>query len=462
MSDIKQTFFRKLTLSCGDVLFLALAFQMAWLVRTGHRASFLLSSFEVIALIMYLIAFYIFDLYTMQKKQTDRMAFFLRMGMAVAIVNIPLMSIFYLFNIRPYGAGLLFLSACFAWLFTYGWRLLFHTWLVPHKTVRIAILGSGAGRPFLYSLLAGHANFYVAALLNGDAGQKDNAVTPGVPLLNDLNTMTSKDIISFLKEHSIDMIILAASAPLSSEAYRRLSEIKMAGIDVQELPYFCEKFFGKIPVYHVNDSWFIAEPIWGVRKIAYNEKAKVLADKVMSLFLLLLALPIIICVSLLIKMDSKGPVIYMQKRVGKEGKIFNLYKFRSMRVDAEANGAVWAKENDSRVTRVGRYIRKCRIDEIPQLWNVLKGDMSLVGPRPERPEFEEELIREIPYFFVRHGVSPGITGWAQVNYPYGASIKDTVEKLQYDIYYIKNLSPFLDLLILGKTVRIVLFGRGAR
>ena len=462
MSDIKQMTFRKLILFCGDVFLLAMSFQLAWLVRLGYRASFLPSYFEMTALVMYLMAFYLFDFYNTQKKRTDTMALFLQMGIVVGLVNIPLMSVFYLFNIRPYGAMLLFLSACFVWLLAYGWRMLFHNWLASHKPVRIAILGDGTGKEFLYSLLAESPDFCVAALLDSDTGQNNSSADRRDLPAKDLNVITREEVISFFQEHSVDMVVLAASAPLSAEAYKKLSEIKMTGVDIQELPYFCEKTFGKIPVYHVNDSWFIAEPIWGVRKVTYNEKGKTFADKILSSFFLLLALPVILFVSLLIKIDSPGPVIYCQKRVGKEGRVFRLYKFRSMRTDAEINGAVWAKENDQRVTRVGRFIRKCRLDEIPQFWNVLKGDMSLVGPRPERPEFEEELIRKIPYFSLRHAVAPGITGWAQVSYPYGASIEDAVEKLQYDIYYIKNLSLFLDLLILVKTVKIVLFRRGAR
>lgn len=164
-----------------------------------------------------------------------------------------------------------------------------------------------------------------------------------------------------------------------------------------------------------------------------------------------------------IKLDSPGPVIFKQKRVGENEKIFVLYKFRTMRNDAEkGSGAVWAKKNDPRVTRIGKFLRKTRLDELPQLFNVLKGDMSFVGPRPERPEFVEKLKEIIPYYSERHFVKPGVTGWAQVRYPYGASVEDAVEKLRYDLFYIKNLSMFLDLYIVFETFKVVLFGRGSR
>jgi lipopolysaccharide/colanic/teichoic acid biosynthesis glycosyltransferase len=166
--------------------------------------------------------------------------------------------------------------------------------------------------------------------------------------------------------------------------------------------------------------------------------------------------------ALAIKLDSKGPILYRQQRVGTNNKLFEIVKLRSMRIDAEADGAVWANEQDARVTRVGRLIRKLRIDEIPQMWSVLKGEMSFIGPRPERPEFMDTLNGNIPYYYLRHSIRPGITGWAQVSYPYGASEHDAFEKLQYDLFYIKNLSPFLDFHILLKTVKTVLFRKGSR
>ena len=179
--------------------------------------------------------------------------------------------------------------------------------------------------------------------------------------------------------------------------------------------------------------------------------------------MLLVLSPLILLTAILIKLDSRGPVIFSQERVGQNGKPFQVHKFRSMVADAEKrSGPVWATENDNRVTRVGRIIRKLRVDELPQLWNVLKGEMSFVGPRPERAYFIEQLEKEIPYYSERHSVKPGLTGWAQVSYPYGASVEDAIEKLNYDLFYTKNMSFLLDMLIVFRTVKIVLFGKGAR
>jgi exopolysaccharide biosynthesis polyprenyl glycosylphosphotransferase len=176
----------------------------------------------------------------------------------------------------------------------------------------------------------------------------------------------------------------------------------------------------------------------------------------------ILSLPIVLVTAIFIKLESRGPVFYKQERVGKNGRIFTLMKFRSMRVDAEQDGPVWASKGDARTTRVGRVIRKVRIDEIPQFWNILKGEMSFVGPRPERPHFVAQLAEEIPFYQQRHLIAPGLTGWAQIKYPYGSSIEDARQKLQYDLFYIKNHSLFLDAIVLFETVKIILFGRGAQ
>jgi len=322
--------------------------------------------------------------------------------------------------------------------------------------IRVVIMGAGVAGQFIHAILAGSPDYRIVGFLDDDVKKKDLNID-GTSVIGD-----AKLLDSLSRSRAIDLVILTVSHFIKPETYRNLSEIKMSGIEVFDLPGFCETVLGKIPVYHVSDSWFISEPILGVRKTIYNQKGKIIFDKLLSLLGLVLTAPLFLIIAIAIKMDSKGPVIYRQQRVGKDGRAFNLYKFRSMREDAEANGAVWASPDDPRVTRVGYLIRRLRVDEIPQFWNVLKGDMSLVGPRPERPEFVKDLLRDIPYFSLRHVVAPGITGWAQVNYPYGASRQDAIEKLQYDIYYIKNLSPMLDLIILARTVRIVLFGRGAR
>jgi exopolysaccharide biosynthesis polyprenyl glycosylphosphotransferase len=197
------------------------------------------------------------------------------------------------------------------------------------------------------------------------------------------------------------------------------------------------------------------------RMLLYSQIRRLL-DVVLSIVGLVLSLPLMALAAIAIKIDSRGPILYRQKRVGQRNQVFTIMKFRSMRIDSEPDGPVWAEEDDPRITRVGRIIRKLRIDELPQFVNIIRGEMSFVGPRPERPEFVEMLEQEIPYYSQRHLVKPGLTGWAQIRYPYCASVEDAVQKLQYDLYYIKNQSLMLDVITLFETARIVLFGRGAR
>jgi len=240
-----------------------------------------------------------------------------------------------------------------------------------------------------------------------------------------------------------------------------LLKCRMEGIDVVDGHSFFEMLSGKLTVGQLNPSWLIFSS--GFHKSRYRRFLKRFIDLILSFILLIVTLPVIVITALLIKIDSRGPVIFSQERVGEKHKIYWIHKFRSMVRQAEKHsGPVWTQNNDPRITRVGKFIRKWRIDEIPQLYNVFKGQMSLVGPRPEREFFVKDLQKQIPYYAERFHVKPGITGWAQICYPYGASAEDAVEKLNYDLFYIKNMSTLMDLSIVLRTIKIVLFGRGAR
>lgn len=240
-----------------------------------------------------------------------------------------------------------------------------------------------------------------------------------------------------------------------------LLNCRLDGIEILQGQSFYEMLAGKLYVEQLNPGWLVFSE--GFDRSLLQTVLKRATDIILSLCLLILSMPLLLLTALLIKLDSAGSVFFMQARVGGKRKIFKIYKFRSMTNDAEAkSGPVWAQTNDDRVTRIGRFIRPSRIDELPQLWNVLKGEMSIVGPRPERDFFVKQLTELIPYYIERFSVKPGITGWAQVNYPYGASVEDAVAKLNYDLFYIKNSSLIMDLMILMRTVKIVLSGKGAR
>lgn len=237
-------------------------------------------------------------------------------------------------------------------------------------------------------------------------------------------------------------------------------EARFSGQSVQDLSKFYESTWRKVPIYYLEHDWFVLSEGFGLVHNPVGLRVKRLVDLFLSLLLLLIVWPFMLLTAIAVKLESAGPAVYSQVRTGVDGEHFVIYKFRSMRTDAEKDGAKWASQNDSRITRVGKFIRLTRLDELPQLWNVFRGDMSFIGPRPERPEFNSELEKQIPFYNLRHLVRPGITGWAQVLYPYGASVEDSKEKLQYDLFYIKNYSLFLDFVIVLKTISVVILGRG--
>ncbi|WP_333604852.1 TIGR03013 family XrtA/PEP-CTERM system glycosyltransferase [Novosphingobium sp.] len=269
------------------------------------------------------------------------------------------------------------------------------------------------------------------------------------------------NLTRFVENLGVSEVVLALEERRNALPLKDLLRIKTAGVHVNEFSSFLERETGRVDLDTVNPSWLIFSDGFSSGR-AISSVAKRIFDVTASALLLLITTPVILLFALLVKLDSKGPAFYRQSRVGLFGESFDVIKLRSMRTDAEAAGAKWAQKDDPRITRVGRFIRKVRIDELPQTWTVLKGEMSFVGPRPERPEFVADLEEQLPYYAERHMVKPGITGWAQINYPYGASIEDSRHKLEYDLYYAKNYTPFLDFLIILQTLRVVLWSEGAR
>ncbi|MGI9485687.1 MAG: TIGR03013 family XrtA/PEP-CTERM system glycosyltransferase [Geminicoccaceae bacterium] len=269
------------------------------------------------------------------------------------------------------------------------------------------------------------------------------------------------DLAAYARDHRIEEIVIALDNGSTSLPEQDLIHCRMGGVTVTDSTSFAERITGRVKLDLMESEWLIFAP--GFRRGLFKSLTKRSTDLFYSALVLAAVLPLLPLIALLVKLDSPGPVLYRQKRVGLEGRIFEIYKFRSMRTDAEADGrARWARNDDERITRFGHFLRRSRLDELPQLFNVLKGDMSMVGPRPERPEFTEDLTKSLPLYQKRHTIRPGITGWAQINYHYGASIEDAREKLEYDLYYVKNYSLFLDLVTLVQTARIAFGGIGAR
>jgi sugar transferase (PEP-CTERM system associated) len=268
-------------------------------------------------------------------------------------------------------------------------------------------------------------------------------------------------LTELVRQHTVHRVIVAMQDRREAMPMPELLQLRLRGVHIEEATSWLEKISGRIEVEQLYPSWIIFAK--GFRFSSPFRMVRRILNFTVALIGLILALPVLPFVMLAVKLDSPGPVLYRQKRVGRRGAIFYCYKFRTMRKDAEADtGPTWADDKDPRITRGGKFLRTSRLDEIPQLWCVLKGDMAFVGPRPERPEFVEWLTRELPYYGVRHMVRPGITGWAQVRYKYGNTIEDAKEKLQFDLFYIKNASIGLDILIMFQTIKIVLLGRGAQ
>jgi sugar transferase (PEP-CTERM system associated) len=336
-----------------------------------------------------------------------------------------------------------------------AWRA---AWIGPfshrHIRIRVLVLGTGAiGKVIAELVETGARPFSIIGFLDDNPNAPETVPGP-YALLGKI-----QDLPALVEETRPDLVVVAQMNRRGNFPAKALIDCRMRGIQVEDWPTFYEKETGKILVTDLRPSWLIFSD--GFVKTPRTEIVKRLADVGLSLVGLVLALPVMALVGAAIKLESRGPALFRQPRLGQNGRVFILNKFRSMREDAEKDtGPVWAQREDPRVTRVGAFIRKTRLDELPQLFNVLIGDMSFIGPRPERPEFVYELQKQIPFYMERLSVKPGITGWAQVKYRYGASVEDALEKLQYDLYYIKNLSLFLDLLILMNTIQVVLFARG--
>jgi len=332
--------------------------------------------------------------------------------------------------------GVIFLFA----LFAVTWRALVGHLLGKEPVVPLVLIGCSKDERFL-EYLDDDERFHVFQKIDDYNAIDFNDVVVNPCIVCDFSEYESSETARFNFE-------------------KRLVDLRMSGIKVYDVQGFYQRFWDKVAIYNLSHAWFLFSPGFTLALHPYYRRLKRVFDIIVASVGLILASPFFLIVPILIRMESEGTVMFRQERVGLNAKCFDVLKFRSMCVDAEKDGAQWAQTNDPRVTGVGCWLRKLRIDELPQLINVLRGEMSLIGPRPERPVFVEQLEKEIPFYQMRHLVKPGVTGWAQVNHPYGSSVDDAVKKLEYDLFYVKNYSLLLDVRILLRTVRVVLFGKG--
>lgn len=446
---------RTLILLVGEALIVCASFLLgAWL--SFREDSYLVLYYEYgfvkifVVTAVVLLCSHWFDLYDTARLTTKGELYF-RLFMVPGLLAFVLAFVSY---VRPNyllgngsaAVGLLILTVAL-----FGWRM-GYTWLVqlPILVERVYVLGTGERAQRLVQGL--RKNPEIGVEVASWTGKVEGAVT--------LESVASH-LVDVVQKQKVHRVIVAMPDRRGTIPMRELLDLRMQGVKVEEATSWLEKISGKIEVENLYPSWLVFGE--GFRRNAMFRFVRRGLSLVISLIGLIVALPLIPFIVLAIRLDSKGSIFYMQSRVGKNNTVFKVVKFRTMREDAEAaNGPQWAGNNDPRVTRVGRFLRASRLDEIPQLWCVLKGEMAFVGPRPERPEFVEMLSKEIPYYAVRHMIRPGITGWAQVKYKYGNTVVDAREKLQYDLYYMKNASVGLDVLIMFQTIKTVLLSRGAQ
>jgi sugar transferase (PEP-CTERM system associated) len=455
---------RLLLLVAFETVLIVLAVGVSAYVRLGDAAWELVTSPDGLLKTL-LVAFvtqaclYYADLYDL-RVVSDRRELFIRLVQALGAASFILAVVYYWFPDVVLGRGVFMIAAAMIVTVVVGWRLLYD-WvgrrMAPRE--RLLLVGTNAAALTLARELYDRRQELGVAIV----GFVDpDPAKLGQPVINPGVIGTIEDIPSIVRTRGVDRVVVSLVDARGKLPMDKLLEMKLErGVTFDHLASVYEDYTGKIAVENLRPSWLIFSE--GFRKTWSLLAIKRLIDVFAAVLGLLVLAPIMALIAFLVRLTSSGPALYHQRRVGQHGLLFTVHKFRSMYSDAEANsGAVWATSNDARITPLGRFLRHTRLDETPQLWNVLVGQMSLVGPRPERPEFVSSLSETIPFYGLRHGVRPGLTGWAQVRYTYGASVEDALEKLQYDLYYLKHVTIAFDLFILFATVKTVILRRGAQ
>ncbi len=442
----------------GDLALIILAGFLSGLARFGFLVNMPVSYTiaSTITLVIYPSVFYIFDLYNMGRFFRSWETAY-RSAIAVTLGGLCAVLMFYAVPYGQYGRGIMAIQMFFIWGLLNFWRWAFGFFFqkaVPK--IPTLILGAGYCGRTIYELLKSPLSPYeIKGFLDDDPaklGQEKSAVVMG----------TCDQLKEIARRVGANTAILAIPNNRSKKLIRNVLDARLQGMHIRDMADVYEQLTGRIPVRNIGDQWLLFTDGFYLLRKEYIQKLKRLMDFGVSGLLLALTAPAMVLIAIAVRIESSGPVFYQQVRVGKGEKPFTIYKFRSMRQDSERGGAQWAAERDPRTTRIGRILRLTHLDELPQMWNIFTGDMSIVGPRPERPEFVKMLEENIPYYAIRHSIRPGVTGWAQVNYRYGSSVEDSERKLEHDLYYVKNMSLLLDFKILLRTIGVVLLGDGAR
>jgi sugar transferase (PEP-CTERM system associated) len=452
---------RKLGAAIVEFCLLTACVLQASYVRYGVSPFY--SSYWQLDLLKYALIAFVFllvlHLYDVSEYRHSRSfgEYALRLCQAILSASAVLCVLYFLVPDLIVGRELFAITLVFSSVFLTVWHTLLRVYIEARPS-RSNVIVIGTGR------LA--KNLVKEVLRRPDLGMKvkgfvdDDPSLQGVSIVNPRVIGFCQDLPRLMEHHHVDRIVVALQDRRGKLPIKDLLDFKTRGIAIEDATSFYERVTGKIALENLKPSWMIFNSGFEVSK--GQLRLKRITSVLLSSLALLLAWPVVLLIMALIKLESKGPVFHKQERVGQDGRVFMLWKFRSMYEDAERDtGPVWSESGDKRVTRIGRILRRFRFDELPQLYNVLRGDMSLVGPRPERPHFVDELATNIPFYKLRHVVKPGITGWAQINYEYASSVEHTVEKLQYDLFYIKNMSWFLDAVIIFETIKTVLMRKGS-
>lgn len=438
------SFKEKVMLLVVDAIFFVALVALFFFFRTGESPTLVFSAFGFwLILGIGLMSFYTFGAYEISSDQgfkSSLVPFLVAIFFATSLVVLG-NYLFFKERTGVFGRGVLLGSYAAFFLFAGTYR-----YFIWRHLKRI--------KPFLrYLFVVAHAE--QKNQVGGELGKLGFSYPYELCLVGDFHNLTEKKGLEFKR-----VVLAFKDRELGDHSARLFMELRFKGQKILDWASFVEGLWQRLPVEFLNYDWFVYSDGFKIFANPLRSRVKRLFDLIVASSLLFLVWPLILLSAILIKFDSRGPVFFLQKRTGLRGVDFTIYKLRTMGVDAEKNGAQWAQQKDSRVTKVGYWLRITRLDELPQLLNVLKGEMSFVGPRPERPEFNSVLERQIPFYQVRHLVRPGLTGWAQIRYPYGASVEDAKNKLEYDLYYIKHHSLILDILIFFRTIRIVLMGKG--
>lgn len=461
---------RTVLLGVSEACLIMFAFAVAMIARLGTNDASIELSYEQgflkIAVIAatFIICMHYFDLYD-SSVLGNRREILARLIQVLGTVSALLAFVYYVYPPLKMGRGIFLIGFLLVALLLFLWRRLFLAInSMPQLAERTLIFGNGPLAALLIHELESRPELglrLVSHVLTDDDGQTQPGREQGVSSDTSSQLLVQEELSRAVQLNRVNRIIVAMGNRRGKLPVELLLSLKSHGIVIQDGPEAYEAITGKVPVESLRLGWLLFSPGFHVSRFLLIYKRAVSIS--LSIIGLLLTLPLLPFIALAIKLTSPGRVFYKQDRVGRDGVIFHCYKFRTMRADAEADlGPTWATDDDPRITNVGHFLRKTRLDEIPQLWNVLKGDMSLVGPRPERPVFVQQLAKVIPHYNLRETVRPGITGWAQIRYKYGSSFEDAREKLRYDLFYIKNISPGLDFLIFFETFKIILLGRGSK